>query len=101
MLQDDPVLEDLRNGPGGVGHRKTSESTIWRGFPQRFPAPSANQKITGSDLCFSIRSVLLVEEPTGDKLEERGVRGERRGSGFRSDRTVADFKILCISIRKQ
>ena len=27
-------------------------------------------------------SVLLVEEPTGDKLEERGVRGERRGSGL-------------------
>ena len=29
----------------------------------------------GSDLCFSIRSVLLVEELMGDKLEERGVRG--------------------------
>ena len=43
--------------------------------------PGSTQ-VTGSDLCFSIRSVLLVEEPAGDKLEERGVRGERRGSGF-------------------
>ena len=37
----------------------------------------------GSELCFSIMSELLVEEPTGDKLEERGVRGERKGSGSR------------------
>ena len=28
----------------------------------------------------------MVEEPTGDKLEERGVRGERRGSGFSRER---------------
>ena len=74
--QDDVLLEDLRNGPGGVGQRKTSESMIWRCFLQRFPAPSANQKITGSDLCFSIRSVLLVEEPGGDRGGERGPGGE-------------------------
>ena len=32
-------------------------------------------RITGSDLCFSIRSVLLVEEPSGDKQEEKGSGG--------------------------
>ena len=42
-------------------------------------------RITGSDLCFSIRSVLLVEELTGDKLKEKGVRGERKGSGSSRD----------------
>ena len=43
--------------------------------------------ITGSDLCFSIRSVLLVDEPGGDKLGEGGVRGGRGGSGFFPDRS--------------
>ena len=51
--------------------------------------------ITGSDLCFSIRSVLLVEEPAGEPLEERGVRGERRGSGSSLRRAVADFAFVC------
>ena len=33
----------------------------------------------------------MVEEPGGDKLEERGVRGERRRSGFHSDPARADY----------
>ena len=56
-------------GRGGVRDRAT-------GGPWR---------ITGSDLDFSLRSVLLVVEPGGDKLEERGVRGERRGTGSGRD----------------
>ena len=46
-------------------------------------------------LCFSIRSVALVEEPSGDKLEERGVRGERRASRASPDWTVADSRFCC------
>ena len=56
-----------------------------------------NVNITGSDLCFSIRSELLVEEPAGEQLEERGVRGERRCSGSRRETARAEFRFLCIS----
>ena len=45
-------------------------------------------RITGSDLCFSIRSELLVDEPAGGKLGEGGVRG---GKGVR-DRARAGPK---------
>ena len=41
--------------------------------------PDGPERITGSDLCFSIRSVLLVVEPTGGKQEERGVPGGEEG----------------------
>ena len=60
-----------------------------------FPKENKAGWITGSDLCFSIRSVLLVEEPSGDKLEERGVRGERRASRVRSGWAVADSCFCC------
>ena len=61
-------------------------------------------EITGSDLDFSLRSVLLVEEPSGGPLEERGVRGERRATGFTRDwaengpRWITGSD-LCFSIR--
>ena len=49
---------------------------VWGGDRFGVGLPHGPRWITGSDLCFSIRSVLLVEEPAGEPLEERGVRGQ-------------------------
>ena len=48
---------------------------------QKVPWP-----ITGSELCFSIMSELLVDGAAADKLGEGGVRGGRGGSRVSPDR---------------
>ena len=68
---------------------------------QNIPLWLGPRRITGSDLCFSIRSVLLVLEPVGGTAGGEGSSRGEEGFGVEPragpKSSVADSNFLCFS----